>query len=531
MAESYYSILTSIGKAQIANALTLGTKIDFVKMKVGDSNGSYYNPTESQTDLVHTVWEGVIGHVAIDEENPNWINIEVLIPPDVGGFMIREYGVFDSNNNMLGIAKCPETYKPLPADGSTKELNMKFVLAVTNTSSVTLKIDPTILFAKKKDVDVVQNQVNTIATEIQNARGAFPNLKARLDDSDTYLKDLVYQTAGGTATAITLTINGTLKTGYPITFIASANNGGAATTINSKPVYKPGTTTAPKFIAGKAYTVWYNSSGNNGNGCFFIKASATGTALASQVLKDVPFSNEEETDLIGTLDLSLLVSANIKAGITINGVTGATNVVDTTISSNAAVAANIRAGYKCYVNGALVTGTATEKAAATITPGTTNQTIASGVITTGVQTVLGDPELIASNIVSTANIFGVQGTASISSLGGRRVASGTVTQSATSKTFYTGSGSATGRYYAQIRGLSFVPSTIVIWGTATGTKPFTVYKSTPFYGSAYIIIGQYHESSTASISEYSFQNTGVQLSNGDYDVPFYSTTGSWIAFE
>ena len=201
MAESYYSILTSIGKAQIANALTLGTKIDFVKMKVGDSNGSYYNPTESQTDLVHTVWEGSIGHVAIDEENPNWINIEVLIPPDVGGFMIREYGIFDANNNMLGIAKCPETYKPLPADGSTKELNMKFVLAVTNTSSVTLKIDPTILFAKKKDVDVVQNQVNTIATEMQNARGAFQNLKARLDDSDSSLSDLANKKADNTDNA------------------------------------------------------------------------------------------------------------------------------------------------------------------------------------------------------------------------------------------------------------------------------------------------------------------------------------------
>ena len=166
MAESYYSILTSIGKAQIANALGLGTKVDFVTMKVGDGNGSYYNPTESQTDLVHTVWEGAIGQVAIDEDNSNWINIEVLIPPDVGDFFIREYCVFDASGNMLAIAKCAETYKPLPSDGSTKEINMKMVLAISNTSSITLKIDPTIIFAKKKDVDEVSSRVDALTTQL-----------------------------------------------------------------------------------------------------------------------------------------------------------------------------------------------------------------------------------------------------------------------------------------------------------------------------------------------------------------------------
>uniref|UniRef100_UPI00261A706E phage tail protein n=1 Tax=Clostridium sp. TaxID=1506 RepID=UPI00261A706E len=191
MAETYYSILTSIGKAKIANAAGLGNKINFVTMKVGDGNGSYYNPTESQTDLVHTVWQGNITQVAIDEDNSNWINIEVLIPPSDGGFFIREYGVFDSDGNMIAVAKCAETYKPLPADGGTKEITMKMVLAISNTSSITLKIDPTIIFAKKSEVETVQSQVNTISTEVQNARGTYQNLKARLDASDTQLSDIV----------------------------------------------------------------------------------------------------------------------------------------------------------------------------------------------------------------------------------------------------------------------------------------------------------------------------------------------------
>ena len=60
-----------------------------------------------------------------------------------------------------------------------------------------------------------------------------------------------------------------------------------------------------------------------------------------------------------------------------------------------------------------LTANVTTKAAATITPGTTNQTIASGTYLTGTQTIAGDADLVGSNIISTANIFGVQGTVQI----------------------------------------------------------------------------------------------------------------------
>lgn len=99
------------------------------------------------------------------------------------------------------------------------------------------------------------------------------NKTAELDTAvAAHISDSVYQTAGGTSTAITLIISETLVNGFSITFIASANNNGAVTTINTKPLYKPNTTIAPVLIAGKAYTVWYSSSGN----CFFIKANNEG---------------------------------------------------------------------------------------------------------------------------------------------------------------------------------------------------------------------------------------------------------------
>ena len=279
MAEKFYTIITDIGKAKIANCISQATKVDFVKMKVGDGGGKYYNPIETQTDLINTVWEGDIGHVVVDKENPNWINIEVILPADVGGFMIREYGVFDSENNLLAIAKCAETYKPVAAEGSTKELNMKMILAISNIDSITLKIDPALMYAKKKDLDVISNKVNELEDK----------LNKHIDDS-------LYQEAGGTATAITLSML-TLKNGYSKTFIAKVNNNKAATTINGKPLYKPGTTTAPNIKAGKAYTVWYNSVSD----CFFLQASAEGNVDAEHVLAGYTFSNDDDTGLVGSM--------------------------------------------------------------------------------------------------------------------------------------------------------------------------------------------------------------------------------------
>lgn len=361
MAETYYSILTSIGKAQIANGIGLGTKVDFVKMKVGDGNGTYYNPTESQLDLIHTVWEGPIGHVALDEDNPNWLNIEVLIPPDVGGFMIREYAVFDANNHMLAIAKCAETYKPLPSDGSTKEINMKMVLAVSNTSSITLKIDPSILFAKKSEVEVVQNQVTAIATEIQNARGTYQNLKARLDYSDTQLSDL---------------------TNDRIYYCGTTSGTNTYTASNSKiTAYLDGLTVRVKI-------------GTTSTGASTLNINGLG---AKTIL-----------DTLG----NPITSGGLKVGLPYQLCYNGTNFIVLGKGGGGNVTSDkMLLGITATGDSGPVTGTIPSKASATIIPGATDQTIAAGQYLSGAQTIKGDANLLAANIASGINIFGVLGSA------------------------------------------------------------------------------------------------------------------------
>jgi phage-related tail fiber protein len=162
MSEQFYTILTKIGKAKIANATALGHQIDLVKFQIGDGNGSYYNPNEDQTQLKNKVWEGNISSIRVDEENPNWIVLETLIPGTDGGFMVREAAAVDNEGNLIAIGKYPETYKPVAGDGSIKDLIIKMIIEVSNTSVVTLKVDPTVILATKNDILELDNKIKNI---------------------------------------------------------------------------------------------------------------------------------------------------------------------------------------------------------------------------------------------------------------------------------------------------------------------------------------------------------------------------------
>ncbi|WP_061343255.1 hypothetical protein [Clostridium botulinum] len=128
-----------------------------------------------------------------------------------------------------------------------------------------------------------------------------------------------YQTAGGTATSINLNLP-TLVNGYATTFIASSNNNKNATTINGKKLYKPNTTTTPNLTAGKAISVWYSATKD----CFFIKASAEGNAIAENVLAGKTFSNDDDTDIAGTMPnrgtFNLGFGATVPAGYYSGGI-------------------------------------------------------------------------------------------------------------------------------------------------------------------------------------------------------------------
>ncbi len=152
--ETFYTILTALGKAKLANAQSNSTSVDFATMKAGDGGGDYYSPSEDQTALVNQVWSGAINSIYINPNNETYVIVEAVIPEDVGNFYIREVGIFDDEGDMIGIGKYPETYKPTLAQGSGKDLYLRYIMETSNAAEVELKIDPSVVLATKNDVAI-----------------------------------------------------------------------------------------------------------------------------------------------------------------------------------------------------------------------------------------------------------------------------------------------------------------------------------------------------------------------------------------
>jgi hypothetical protein len=275
-------------------------------------------------------------------------------------------------------------------------------------------------FIKNAEQTASDADKDTLVSAISNAFASKP----ALDEVSSQLAATAKaEKAGGTATTITLS-SISLTDGSIKTFIVTANNNAAATTINSKPLYKPGTTAAPKLVSGKAVTVWFDATGN----CFFIKASAEGDVVVDNVLAGKTFSNDDDTGLTGTMvdrsgtgyvtptaitSTSGQVIADILSGAyLVNTAAGAVQVV---LDDPDFVASNFLAtkvvfglqGSIPVIGGTSVAGTlvASTPGDGTIRvrPPTGYYDGANGV------TYISDPDFISANILATKNIFGLQG--------------------------------------------------------------------------------------------------------------------------
>jgi hypothetical protein len=149
----YFSIPTEIGEARIANALALGIPLKLTHMAVGDGNGVVPVPDRKQTSLIKEQRRAPINTLDKDPKNASQIIIEQVLPADVGGWWVREIGIFDDAGNLCAVANCPPSYKPLLSDGAGKDQVVRVVLLVSSTAAVELKIDPAVVLATRKYAD------------------------------------------------------------------------------------------------------------------------------------------------------------------------------------------------------------------------------------------------------------------------------------------------------------------------------------------------------------------------------------------
>ena len=150
---TYFAILTQVGEAKLANAIALGQTLKLKKMGVGDGNGALPIPDRMQKALVHEVRRADLNQLAIDPANASQIIVEQVLPEDVGGWWLREIGIYDEAGDLCAVANCPPSYKPLMAEGSGRTQVVRVVLIVASTAAIELKIDPSVVLATRKYAD------------------------------------------------------------------------------------------------------------------------------------------------------------------------------------------------------------------------------------------------------------------------------------------------------------------------------------------------------------------------------------------
>ena len=152
MSKKFIAILTQAGSEKIADAVIAGEKLVFTQMAVGDGGGDATTPNAAQTALVNETFRTSLNSLRIANSDKNTIAAEMIIPPEVGGFSIREAALFDNGGTCIAVASVPETYKPLLDEGSGRFTIIRIWLTVSSTEHIELLVDPSVVLATVEDV-------------------------------------------------------------------------------------------------------------------------------------------------------------------------------------------------------------------------------------------------------------------------------------------------------------------------------------------------------------------------------------------
>lgn len=171
----YYSIFTTQGLALLREAIQNGTKLGITTMSFGDGNGSVPEPSASYIKLVREVYRTQLNRLAPSPNNPNWLEADAVISSAIGGFNIREVGLW-AGNTLVAYANYPATYKPSADQGTAQIKTIRIVLQIDNTANFELKIDASVVMAtiqsvedaKKEAIDYAnitsKNKIETVNT-------------------------------------------------------------------------------------------------------------------------------------------------------------------------------------------------------------------------------------------------------------------------------------------------------------------------------------------------------------------------------
>ena len=153
MSNTYGTIITTKGAAIIADCIVNGGQLVISEAAAGDGNGAYYHPTVNQEHLVHECWRGEIAAAELNPSTPNMLDVKIVIGDEVGGFTIREMGLFSEDGTLIAVCNTPDTEKVAISGGVSGKLTMVMHIIVADISVVEFTINPSLDTVSQEELD------------------------------------------------------------------------------------------------------------------------------------------------------------------------------------------------------------------------------------------------------------------------------------------------------------------------------------------------------------------------------------------
>ncbi|MCP8920011.1 phage tail protein [Klebsiella pneumoniae] len=150
----------------MAAAAITGQPVGFAFMGVGDGGGVVPSPDPAQVSLVNERYRAALNRVVIADQSANIIRAEMIMPPQVGGFWLREAGLFDEDGVCLAVASLAPSYKPLLAEGSGRLQALNIWIAVSSTADIELKTDPSVILATVNEVNKARDEAKDYTDQV-----------------------------------------------------------------------------------------------------------------------------------------------------------------------------------------------------------------------------------------------------------------------------------------------------------------------------------------------------------------------------
>ncbi|OYT78239.1 phage tail protein [Pseudomonas sp. PGPPP2] len=150
----FMAILTNVGAAKLANANALGIPWNLTALGVGDANETDPVPNANQTKLINERRRAPLNQLRVDPVNAAVIVAEQVIPADIGGWWIREIGLYDADGDLVAVSNCAPSFKPALDQGSGRTQIVRMNFIVSSIANIVLKIDPAVVLATREYVDL-----------------------------------------------------------------------------------------------------------------------------------------------------------------------------------------------------------------------------------------------------------------------------------------------------------------------------------------------------------------------------------------